>query len=102
MIRVELPAHLRTLAGVSGGVALDLPAHGPAPVTLGEALDALEASYPVLRGAIRDHGTGRRRAFVRYFACQEDLSHEPADYPLPEPVLSGREPLLVIGAIAGG
>jgi sulfur-carrier protein len=102
MIRVELPAHLRTLAGVSGEVALDLPADGPVPVTLGEALDALEASYPVLRGAIRDHGTGRRRAFVRYFACQEDLSHEPADYPLPGPVLSGREPLLVIGAIAGG
>ncbi len=102
MIRVELPAHLRTLAGVSGEVALDLAADGPAPVTLGEALDELEASYPVLRGAIRDHGTGRRRAFVRYFACQEDLSHEPPDYPLPEPVLSGREPLLVVGAIAGG
>ena len=74
MIRVELPAHLRTLAGVSGEVALDLAPDGPAPVTLGEALDALEASYPVLRGAIRDHGTGRRRAFVRFFACKEDLS----------------------------
>ncbi len=102
MIRVELPAHLRTLAGVSGEVALDLAPDGPAPVTLGEALDALEASYPVLRGAIRDHGTGRRRAFVRFFACKEDLSHESPDYPLPEPVLAGREPLLVVGAIAGG
>ncbi len=102
MIRVELPAHLRTLAGVSGEVALDLPADGTAPVTLGEALDALEARYPVLRGTIRDHGTGRRRAFVRFFACKEDLSHEAPDYPLPEPVWCGREPLLVIGAIAGG
>jgi sulfur-carrier protein len=102
MIRVELPAHLRTLAGVSGEVALDLASDGPAPVTLGEALDALEASYPVLRGAIRDHGTGRRRAFVRFFACKEDLSQESPDYPLPEPVLAGHEPLLVVGAIAGG
>jgi len=102
MIRVELPAHLRTLAGVSGEVALDLPADSQAPVTLGEALDALEASYPALRGAIRDYGTGRRRAFVRFFACQEDLSHEAPDYPLPEPVRSGHEPLLVVGAIAGG
>ena len=102
MIRVELPAHLRTLAGVSGEVTLDIPGPGQAGVTLGDALDALEASYPVLRGAIRDHQTRRRRAFVRYFACKEDLSHEPADYPLPAPVLSGTEPLLVIGAIAGG
>ena len=102
MIRVELPAHLRTLAGVSGAVALDLPAGGRVGVTLGEALDALEACYPVLRGTIRDHGTGRRRAFVRFFACKEDLSHEPPDFPLPEPVLSGSESLLVVGAIAGG
>lgn len=102
MIRVELPAHLRTLARVSGEVALDLPANGPAPVTLGEALDALEASYPVLRGTLRDHHTGRRRAFVRFFACKEDLSHESPDFPLPEPVLTGSEPLLVVGAIAGG
>ena len=102
MIRVELPAHLRTLAGVSGEVAIDLPAESQTPVTLGEALDALEASYPVLRGAIREHGTGRRRAFVRFFACKEDLSHEAPDYPLPEAVRSGREPLLVVGAIAGG
>lgn len=102
MIRVELPAHLRTLAGVSGEVALDLPAGGLAVVTLGEALDALEARYPVLRGTMRDHGTGRRRAFVRFFACKEDLSHEPPDFPLPEPVLTGSEPLLVVGAVAGG
>jgi molybdopterin synthase sulfur carrier subunit len=102
MIRVGLPAHLRTLAGVAGEVALDLPAAGDASVTLGEAIDALEARYPVLRGTMRDHGTGRRRAFVRFFACQEDLSHEPADFPLPELVLRGTEPLLVVGAIAGG
>lgn len=102
MIRVELPTHLRTLAGVSGEVALDLPAGGQAPVTLGDALDALEASYPVLRGTIRDHSTGRRRPFVRFFACKEDLSHESPDFPLPEPVLTGSEPLLVVGAVAGG
>jgi molybdopterin converting factor small subunit len=102
MIRVGLPAHLRTLAGVSGEVTLDLGAEAPAVVTLGDALDALEATYPVLRGTIRNHRTGRRRAFVRFFACMQDLSHEPADFPLPEPVLAGNEPLLVIGAMAGG
>ena len=102
MIRVELPAHLRTLAGVSGEVTLDLVAKAPAVVTLGDALDALEARYPVLRGTMRDHHTGRRRAFVRFFACMQDLSHEPADFPLPEPVLAGSEPLLVVGAMAGG
>jgi sulfur-carrier protein len=102
MIRVELPAHLRTLAGVSGPVTLDLPRAGQTEVTIGQALDELEASYPVLRGAIRDHGTGRRRAFVRFFACQEDLSHERQDVPLPDAVLAGREPLMVVGAIAGG
>jgi sulfur-carrier protein len=102
MIRVELPAHLRTLAGVSGEVTLDLVAEAAAVVTLGDALDALEARYPVLRGTMRDHRTGRRRAFVRFFACMEDLSHEPADFPLPEPVLAGSEPLLVVGAMAGG
>ena len=102
MIRVGLPAHLRTLAGVCGEVSLDLPAGGHEAVTLGEALDALEARYPVLRGTMRDHGTGRRRAFVRFFACKEDLSHEPPDFRLPEQVLSGSEPLLVVGAIAGG
>jgi sulfur-carrier protein len=102
MIRVELPAHLRTLAGVGREVALDLPADGCTAVTLGDALDALEARYPVLRGTIRDYGTGRRRAFVRFFACMQDLSHERPDFPLPEPVLRGSEPLLVVGAIAGG
>jgi molybdopterin synthase sulfur carrier subunit len=102
MIRVGLPAHLRTLAGVRGEVTLDIPATDTAVVTLGDALDALEASYPVLRGTMRDHGTGRRRAFVRYFACKEDLSHEPAEFPLPDAVVSGSEPLLVVGAIAGG
>ena len=102
MIRVELPAHLRTLAGVSGEVRLDLGAEGPSVVTLGDALDALESRYPVLRGTIRDHRTGRRRAFVRFFACMQDLSHEPSDFPLPEPVVAGSEPLLVVGAMAGG
>jgi molybdopterin converting factor small subunit len=103
MIRVELPAHLRTLAGVNGEVTLDVAAAAPpAAVTLGDALDALEARYPVLLGTMRDRSTGHRRAFVRFFACREDLSHEPADFPLPEPVLAGREPLLVVGAMAGG
>lgn len=98
MIRVALPAHLRHLAGVSGEVTLDVPA----PVTLGGTIDALEASYPVLRGTIRDYATGRRRAFVRFFACQTDLSHEAMDSPLPRAVLTGSEPLLVVGAVAGG
>lgn len=102
MIRVELPAHLRNLAGVSGEVRLDIQADGRTVVTIGDALDALEARYPVLRGTIRDRGTGRRRAFVRFFACEEDLSHEAADFPLPEPVVTGSEPLLVVGAMAGG
>jgi molybdopterin synthase sulfur carrier subunit len=102
MIRVELPAHLRTLAGVSGEVRLDIAADGLDVVTIGDALDALEARYPVLRGTIRDHRTGRRRAFVRFFACKEDLSHEAADHPLPEAVVTGSEPLLVVGAMAGG
>lgn len=98
MIRVVLPHHLRVLAKVDGEVQLDVPS----PVTLGSVLTALEAAYPVLRGAIRDHGTLRRRAFVRYFACSDDLSHEAAEYPLPEAVVSGQEPFLVVGAIAGG
>jgi hypothetical protein len=98
MIRVVLPHHLRVLAKVDGEVQVDVPP----PVTLGSVLTALEAAYPVLRGAVRDHGTLRRRAFVRYFACSEDLSHEEADYPLPETVASGQEPFLVVGAIAGG
>jgi len=98
VIRIELPHHLRTLARVDGEVRLDVQD----PVTLRAALDALEAAYPVLRGTIRDHATRQRRAFVRFFACEQDLSHEPVDAPLPEAVIRGEEPLLVIGAIAGG
>lgn len=98
MIRVTLPPHLRTLARVDGEVTLDVAE----PVTLGSVLEALEIDYPVLRGAIRDHRTKRRRAFVRFFACEEDLSHQPPDTPLPTAVASGAEPLLVIGAMAGG
>lgn len=98
MIRVELPHHLRTLAQVGAEVTLDVGA----PVTQGSVLDALEARYPVLRGAIRDHGTRKRRAFLRFFACGKDLSHEPPDAPLPDAVVRGVEPYLVIGAIAGG
>lgn len=97
-VRVELPQHLRTLAQVGREVQLDIPA----PVTLRSVLDALEAAYPVLRGTIRDHVTQQRRAFLRFFACQEDLSHESPETPLPDAVVSGKEPLLIIGAIAGG
>ncbi|MGH7532267.1 MAG: MoaD/ThiS family protein [Gemmatimonadales bacterium] len=98
MIRVELPHHLRTLAQVGAEVTLEVGG----PVTQGAVLDALEARYPVLRGAIRDHGTRKRRAFLRFFACGKDLSHEPPDAPLPDAVVRGVEPYLVIGAIAGG
>jgi sulfur-carrier protein len=98
MIRVVLPAHLRTLAGVHGEVELEVEA----PVTQGSILDALEDRYPMLRGTIRDHATQRRRPFVRFFACEEDLSHEPADALLPDPVAKGAEPFMVVGAIAGG
>lgn len=98
MIRVVLPTHLRTLARVSDDVELEVPA----PVTLRAVLDALEARYPVLQGAIRDHATQRRRPFLRFFACAEDLSHEPPDTPLPDSVVAGAEPLLIVGAIAGG
>ena len=98
MIRVELPFHLRTLARVDGPVELEVER----PVTQRTVLDALEVRYPMLRGTIRDHVTHERRAFVRFFACQEDLSHESPDTPLPEAVATGAEPLLVIGAIAGG
>ena len=97
-IRVELPQHLRTLAHVGREVQLEVES----PVTLGSVLDALEARYPMLRGTIRDHGTQQRRAFLRFFACEEDLSHETPETPLPEAVSSGKEPLLIIGAIAGG
>jgi sulfur-carrier protein len=98
MIRVVLPAHLRTLASVRGEVTLQI--EGPA--TLGSLLDTLEAAYPTLRGAIRDHGTLQRRPFVRYFACSEDLSHDPPDTPVPQAVVDGKEPFLIVGAIAGG
>jgi sulfur-carrier protein len=97
-IRVELPAHLRTLARVQGEVKLEVEG----AVTLRAVLDALEAAYPMLCGTIRDHGTLKRRPFVRFFACEEDLSHEPVDALLPEAVVMGREPLLVVGAVAGG
>jgi len=98
MIRVVLPFHLRNLARVEGEVTLNVPE----PVTLGAVLDALEARHPVLRGTIRDHGTLKRRPFIRYFACKGDLSLEPPETPLPEPILNGTEPFLVIGAMAGG
>ena len=98
MIRVALPAHLRTLAGVHGEVELEVAA----PVTQRSVLDALEARYPVLRGAIRDHASQRRRPFVRFFGCEQDLSHEPPDAPLPDAVAAGSEPFMVVGAIAGG
>ena len=98
MIRVILPAHLRTLADVHGEVTLDVDG----PVTQRAVLDALEGRYPALRGTIRDHGTHKRRAFVRFFACEQDLTHEPPDAPLPEPVARGTEPFLVVGAMAGG
>ena len=98
MIRVVLPAHLRTLARVSDEVTLPL---GCEP-TLGSVLDAIESRYPVLRGTIRDHVTLRRRPFVRFYACELDLSHDPPDTPLPEAVVAGREPFLVVGAMAGG
>jgi molybdopterin converting factor small subunit len=98
VIRVVLPTHLRRLAQVDGEVRLQV--HGP--VTQGSVLDALEERYPALRGTIRDRGTLRRRPFVRFFACEEDLSHEPADAPLPEDVATGREPFMVVGAMAGG
>ena len=98
MIRVVLPQHLQTLARVRDEVEVDV--EGPA--TLGSVLDALESDYPVLRGTIRDHQTRKRRPFVRFYACEEDLSHEPADARLPEAVTSGAEPCLIIGALAGG
>jgi molybdopterin synthase sulfur carrier subunit len=98
LIRVVLPAHLRTLSRASGEVQLDVDGH----VTVGSVLDALEARYPVLRGAIRDHVTHKRRPFVRFFACEQDLSHEPPDAPLPDAIASGAEPLLIVGAMAGG
>ncbi|HTR79838.1 MAG TPA: MoaD/ThiS family protein [Gemmatimonadaceae bacterium] len=98
MIRVVLPTHLRTLARVDGEVSLEVPA----PTTQRAILDALETSYPMLRGTIRDHVTKERRPFVRFYACEEDYSHEPPDAPLPDAVATGNEPFLVVGAMAGG
>ena len=98
MIRVALPAHLRTLAGVAGEIVLAVPP----PVTARAVLDALEARHPTLRGTIRDHATQRRRAFVRFFACREDLSHASPDAPLPAAVAAGDEPFVILGAMAGG
>jgi hypothetical protein len=98
MIRVVLPEHLRTLARVDGEVALELAG----PVTQRSVLDALEARHPALRGTIRDHATRKRRAYVRFFACREDVSHEPPDAPLPAAVEKGEEPFVILGALAGG
>jgi hypothetical protein len=102
MIRVELPAHLRTLAHVGPEVMLDVTLDVQGRVTLRSVLDALEASYPMLRGTIRDHVTEQRRPFVRFFACEQDLSHELPDTPLPDAVATGAEPFLVVGAMSGG
>jgi hypothetical protein len=98
MVRVELPQHLRTLAQVGREIQLEING----PVTQRSVLDAIEARYPMLQGTIRDHVTLKRRAFLRFFACEQDLSHEPPDTPLPDSVASGKEPFLIIGAIAGG
>jgi sulfur-carrier protein len=98
MIRIELPAHLRALAHVDGEVTLELEGRA----TQRSIIDALESRYPMLRGTIRDHATQRRRPFLRFFACEEDLSHEPPDAPLPDAVATGAEPFLVVGAMAGG
>jgi sulfur-carrier protein len=98
MIRVVLPAHLRVLARVDGEVSLDVAG----PVTQRSVLDALEVNYPMLRGTIRGHGSGPRRAFIRFFACEQDLSHQPPDDPLPAAVAAGAEPYLIVGAMAGG
>jgi sulfur-carrier protein len=98
MVRVILPQHLRTLARVDGEVSLDVAT----PVTVNSVLDVLEARYPMLRGTIRDHVTKRRRPFIRFFACEQDLSHEAPDSLLPEAIVAGTEPLLIVGAMAGG
>jgi len=98
MVRVELPFHLRELAHVGREVAIDVPG----VVTVAAIIDAIELRYPMLRGTIRDHATGQRRPFLRFFACTEDLSFSPLDTPVPEEVASGREPLMIVGALAGG
>lgn len=97
-IQVQIPYHLRNLAHIEGDVSLDVDG----PVTIASVLDALERRYPMLRGTIRDHDTLKRRPFLRFFACEEDLTHDPVDKPLPDAVLQGKEPFLIIGAIAGG
>jgi hypothetical protein len=98
VIRVQLPHHLRTLAKVAAEIEVEVSG----PPTIASVVDAVEARWPVLKGTIRDHGTGARRPFLRYFACKEDLSHDPVDAPLPEAVSRGEEPLLIVGAMAGG
>ena len=98
MIRVIIPYHLKTLAQVTGEVQLDVPT----PITLRSVLDSLESRYPMLRGTIRDHTTGKRRDFIRFYACEQDFSNDPPDTPLPEKIATGSEPFLIIGAIAGG
>jgi hypothetical protein len=98
VIRVQLPFHLRNLARIEGELSLEVPP----PVTIAATLDAIESRFPVLRGTIREHGTLKRRPFLRYFACKEDLSLEPPETPLPDAIVSGAEPFLIIGAIAGG
>jgi sulfur-carrier protein len=98
MVRILLPQHLQTLARVSGEVQVEVAG----PITLGAVLDALERAYPTLQGTIRDHTTRERRAFVRFFACQEDVSHDPPDVSLPEAIVNGAEPFLIVGALAGG
>ncbi len=97
-IRIQLPAHLQTLAGLRGELTVDVPN----PPTLANTLDSIELRFPQLRGTIRDHATGQRRPFLRFFACNEDLSHQPPDAPLPPAIITAAEPLLIIGAIAGG
>jgi hypothetical protein len=97
-MRVQLPFHLRKLAGIDGELEIDVAA----PVTIGATLDAIEARYPMLKGTIRDHGTLKRRPFIRFFACKEDLSLEPPETALPEEIVNGKEPFLIVGAMAGG
>ena len=98
MIRVQLPFHLRKLAGIEGELSIEVPP----PVTIGSTITAIENRFPMLRGTIRDHGTLKRRPFIRFFACKEDLSHESYETALPEPILQGTEPFLIVGAMAGG
>jgi molybdopterin synthase sulfur carrier subunit len=98
VIRVQLPYHLRNLAGIDGELNIEVPA----PVTIRSTVDAIEARFPMLRGTIRDHGTLKRRPFIRFFACKEDLSLDPPETPLPAEILDGKEPFMIVGAMAGG